>query len=398
MNTSPHKIYGVRDANANTRAKGVVMDFLAADTQCPWPWPGRKTAAMAAPVLAHFDDPAIRVYCEPFAGSASMLLQAPIRAHEILNDSNGAIVNALRAIKHDPVATAYASASMPVSECDLQAWAMRLKANRAALTDRLTGDPDYYDPTLAGAWIHGVCNWIGMYCDDGPWGIGKDSEGFDIIKKIDDGKGIRRSIPHLGNDGTGISRSIPHLGDGKGIRRSIPHLGDDGTGISRSIPQLGNDGTGTGGHAARVRYVLDILKLIRDRLTDVRITCGDWQRVLTPSALHAYCGKPVAIYLDPPYAGTEYIYANKETPVSAAVEKWCIEHGADPLYRIAIAGRGTEHDALLDHGWTKSIVAGRSGYSLGNATNGRLEEAHWLSPNSPSCINRNQLVIPSLFD
>lgn len=46
--------------------------------------------------------PAHRVYLEPFAGSAAVLLAKPRSTHEILNDVDGNVVNFYRVLREDP--------------------------------------------------------------------------------------------------------------------------------------------------------------------------------------------------------------------------------------------------------------------------------------------------------
>ena len=121
---------------------------------------------------------------------------------------------------------------------------------------------------------------------------------------------------------------------------------------------------------------------LRDRLCEVRIACGDFERVLGGSCTtkHGLTG----VFLDPPYDGTEYVYGTK-VPVSKRVFDWCVAETANPLLRLILAGRGTEHDALLQHGWSKSVWATNRGYSK-DTNKGRTEEALWYSP---SCVAAN---------
>jgi DNA adenine methylase len=52
--------------------------------------------------------PAHRVFVEPFAGSAAVLLAKPISVHEILNDVDGNVVNFYRVLRDRPEALEYA--------------------------------------------------------------------------------------------------------------------------------------------------------------------------------------------------------------------------------------------------------------------------------------------------
>src|SRR5262245_58719718 len=113
--------------------------------KAPWPYPGGKSRI--APViwerLGEVDN-----YCEPFCGSAAVLLARPHppraetvneagdltnawratdlavvegTASEIINDLDPYLINAWRSIRHDPAGTARC-ADNPVSELDLHAF------------------------------------------------------------------------------------------------------------------------------------------------------------------------------------------------------------------------------------------------------------------------------------
>ena len=119
---------------------------------------------------------------------------------------------------------------------------------------------------------------------------------------------------------------------------------------------------------------------LSQRLTHVRITAGDWRRVLTPSASRAGTGGDgsTAIFLDPPYATSGDLYAHSEHGIAERVREWCQSAPRD--LRIVLCGYDDEHDALLSHGWTvaQGKAGGGAGYST-RADNGRRERL-WLSP------------------
>ena len=114
----------------------------------------------------------VQNYVEPFFGSGATLWLRPGGASgiETVNDKNGFVANAWRAIKHDPDAVAK-HADNPVNECDLHARHLWLLGQRDAIADRLCGDPDYFDAKAAGWWIWGMsCNIAGQWCDgSGSW-------------------------------------------------------------------------------------------------------------------------------------------------------------------------------------------------------------------------------------
>jgi len=61
--------------------------------------PGGKTRMLKLllPILDHIDH---KVYCEPFAGGAAVLLGKSPSYHEIINDLDGNVINLYRQIKH----------------------------------------------------------------------------------------------------------------------------------------------------------------------------------------------------------------------------------------------------------------------------------------------------------
>ena len=326
--------------------------------KAPFPWFGSKYL-VADEIWQAFG--AITNYVEPFAGSFSVLLNRPhpTRGNETVNDLDCHLVNVWRSIATAPEELAELCIG-PVAEANTEAQHNALVRGIPAMRE-LMADPLAYDLTCAAWWIKGANEWIGTgWCTgEGPWSWTPETGWANI-----------RQLPHLGNSGTGINRQLPYLGDsGRGINRKLPHLGNSGTGINRQLPYLGDSGRGI--HAQRVAWVTGWLCALRDRLCGVRITCGDWERICQPSGTtrHGMTG----IFLDPPYSGTEYVYYS--TPVSESVREWCRANAAEPLLRIVLAGRDTEHDDL---GWHRIEWKGKAGYSK---TEDRNNEVLWLSPN-----------------
>ena len=318
----------------------------------PFPYFGGKRRA-ASIVWQALGDPS--GYVEPFAGSAAVLLARPSftgRRVETLNDADGWLVNAWRAIQHDPVAVArYASG--PVIEIDYHARLAWLQERRTPdLVAWLEGNPSHYDAQAAGWWLYVLACGIGDPWGKGPWRV---IDGH--LRKQTGDSGNRRRLPHLGDAGKGVNRELPHLGDaGQGVNRELPHLGNAGQGVARYLQQL----------AAR--------------LERVRITCGSWERVVKPSVVRAGAGgdRARAVFLDPPYATSGDLYAHGSATVGADARAWCESAPAD--LRVVLCGYDDEHDALLAKGWTvtQGKAGGGAGYSV-NSGNGRRERL-WLSP------------------
>ena len=337
---------------------------MSAALCAPFPWFGGKRR-VAAEVWRRFGN--VRNYVEPFFGSGAVLLARPqpFAGVETVNDADGLLCNFWRAVQADPAAVA-AAADWPVSECDLHARHAVLVERRAAITERLMGDPEWYDPKLAGWWVWGACGWIGTgWCaGNGPW----VREGGRLVER-NAGQGINRQLPHLGNAGRGINRQLPHLGDaGRGINRQLPHLGDAGRGIAYAMSELS------------------------DRLRRVRIACGDWSRVLGDSVTWRH--GLTAVFLDPPYDDGEMSYAAGGEGIAADVRAWAQEAGRRPDMRIALCGY-SEHDELAGAGWTRHAWKAHGGYGNrngGDANVNRHREAVWFSP---ACLGAAQ---PGLFD
>jgi len=130
------------------------------------------------------------------------------------------------------------------------------------------------------------------------------------------------------------------------------------------------------------------------RLRHVRILNGDWKRAVTGGASltlpvrqgHGPCG----VFLDPPYADTAErdadLYAEDSADVAHAVREWALSHGADPRYRIVVAGFAGEHgDAFARAGW-REVEWFAAGYLTGGMANTgdddhqQQRERLWCSP------------------
>ena len=304
----------------------------------PFPYFGGKRRA--APIIWEaLGDPG--GYVEPFAGSAAVLLARPAfkgRRVETINDADGWLVNAWRAIQMSPADVA-AHAWGPVTEIDYHARLAWLQERRTPdLAAWLEGDPEVHDAKAAGWWLYVLACGIGDPFGPGPW-------------RVIDGRFTD-------------TRKLPHLGDaGRGVNREMPHLGDAGQGL------------------------IEYLQRLADRLRRVRITCGDWGRVVKPSVTRASAGGDGsrAIFLDPPYATSGDLYAHVDSDVATSVREWCKTAPAD--YRVILCGYDDEHNDLLDQGWsvTEGKAGGGAGYSV-RSDNGRRERL-WMSP---ACIPLGQ--------
>lgn len=298
--------------------------------RAPFPYFGgkRRAADLVWKALGRVDH-----YIEPFCGSAAVILARPGGAGrcETVNDKDGMIANFWRSVKSHPKEVAQ-WADWPINEIDQNARHKWLIAQRENLTEQLIADPDWCDPKVAGWWVWGSCLWIGSgWCS-------RES----------------RQLPAIGSEGMGVHS--PRRNKGVGENHGF---------------------TGT---------VEEWLVALSNRLRRVRVTCGDWQRVVSsPSVLYpGAVGKPnmdVGIFLDPPYAEGEMDYAvgGTGTDLSAQVRAWALEAGKEPRLRIVLAGYQGEHEMP---GWTVVEWTALGGYASQGTerTENRKRERLWLSP------------------
>ena len=354
----------------------------------PFPWFGGKadTAPAVWEALGDVDH-----YAEPFAGSLAVLLRRPHPCNrtyysETVNDLDGLLCNAWRAIAADPDGVAEA-VSWPVCEADLHARHLALlRWREERQLEHLMGDPDFYDVRMAGWWLYGQCAWIGGgWCSgDGPWVVGADGR----IEKRKGSRGVGRQLPHLSDDGRGVHR--PQMRE-PGVGRQIPHISDDGMGVHHANVREPGVSVEEEYHPMTMPELRRWMRFLSARLRHVRILNGDWQRLATSGALQSLPvrqGGHAGVFLDPPYshdvrAGN--LYAHESATVADEVRAWCLENGGNPRYRIVLAGYVAEHGALEAAGW-RSVEWYRGGFLKGGYANQGEEgtkqeqERLWLSP------------------
>jgi DNA adenine methylase len=309
--------------------------------KAPFPWFGGKSR-VADLVWERFGD--VPNYVEPFAGSLAVLLGRPYPPNtETVNDLDCMIANFWRALQADPHAVA-SYADNPVNEADLTARHYWL-TSRVEFRERMKTDPDYYDPKIAGWWVWGQSCWIGS-----GWCAGA----------------LYRKRPHLWNAGMGVHRQLPHLtGVGNGVHQ---HLDEHG-----------------GLH--------DYMQRLACRLRKVRVCCGDWSRVLGPSPTfkHGLTG----VFLDPPYSDEanrdEHLYTEEDLTIAHRVREWAIEHGDNPLLRIALCGYEGEH--TMPDSWECVPWKAHGGYGSQGDNNARMNSAKERIWFSPACMRAFQLVL-----
>lgn len=263
-------------------------------------------------------------YVEPFAGSLSILLQAPkIPKIETVNDINCFLTNWWRSVAANPEEV-IKYADFPVHETELHA---RHQWLVSSLTDdfkkKMNDDPDYFDAKIAGYWV---------------WGMGAS----------------------IGNNWT----------SSKGLK---------------SMPLLSSAGGGIHGLTYNLQ---EQFSLLQTRLRRVRVSCGDYSRILTPSILYNNKGlgsKDITgVVLDPPYSqkNRDKVYQD-DNDVFKEVSKWAIENDDNSKLRIVLCGY--EGDVEMPNTWQ---TYSWNGSGLGNMGDSRgkdnlSRERIWLSP---SCL------------
>ncbi|HEU5013920.1 MAG TPA: DNA adenine methylase [Roseiflexaceae bacterium] len=339
--------------------------------KAPFPYFGGKSK-VASRVWQRFGT--VDNYVEPFFGSGAVLLGCPCPGHtETVNDADGLLCNFWRALQTDPEAVA-AHADYPVSELDLHARHRWLVQQRADV-ERLLADPGYYDVQIAGWWVWGISQWIGSGWCDGS---------------------LSRKLPNMGGE-----RS-PDRGVHRKSFGQLPHVGNAGRGVHRAqqqsfgqLPKIGANGAGHDSMSCgvmRVEYRKDASALhayfaaLAARLRRVRVTCGDFARVLGPSVTWRH--GTTAVFLDPPYDLQERaaVYA-VESDVTQRARQWCIENGDNKLLRIALCGYDTEHTDLAAHGWQAVAWKTNGGYGSQGTGRGRANAAREVIWFSPNCLN-----------
>jgi len=373
----------------------------------PWPWFGGKSDAAPSVWRALGD---CEHYVEPFAGSLAVLLRRPHKCNrvyysETVNDLDGLLCNAWRAMQQSPDAMADA-ASWPVSEADMHARHLALLRWRDERNlERLMADPLWHDAEMAGWWAWGQSCWIGGgWCSgDGPWVVGDDGR---IAKR--EGKrepGVCRKRPHFGNNGQGVN----HAGTREpGVSRQLPHLSDDGQGVNR--PQAREPGVGEY-HPMTMPELTRWFRFLSARLRHVRILHGDWTRAVTSGATKminvrindGHCG----IFLDPPYSAAakrcDALYTSEDLDVANRVRQWCIDNGDDKGLRIVLAGYDTEHTELEGRGWRvvewyrKGFLKGGMANIGGTGNHQQKRERLWLSPHCLADTRRRAMEQRGLF-
>lgn len=339
----------------------IPFDLRRAALRAPFPWFGGKSR-IAPLIWSRLGD--VRNYVEPFYGSGAVLLARPGKPGiETVNDADAYLSNFWRAVAADPDEVAR-WADWPVNEADLHARHRWLVETGAERVERLKTDPEFYAPKVAGWWVWGQCLWIGS--------------GWCQAREFRADGSPRQKMPEV------LDQKRPVLQHGHGGRGVLR--------LSHQAPDLSGDAgaAGRGIHASRFQEksggLQAYMRALSDRLRRVRVCCGDFERILGPAV--TTCIGLSGVLLDPPYdndlRATCYNHDGPEQETGVSVwwraYSWAIEHGGDPLLRIALCGY--EHpDAQFPPGWT--CVAWKASGGYGRSERGKANarrERVWFSP------------------
>lgn len=136
--------------------------------------------------------------------------------------------------------------------------------------------------------------------------------------------------------------------------------------------------------------VLDWFNILQNRLKKVRVCCGDWSRVVTPSVTYKNknVGKNgfVGVFLDPPYLveNREDKLYRIETNVFNDVCEWALINSNNPKMRIAVCGYEGDFEFPAD--WTIFNWSTTGGFSSlakdkQRGKDNSKKETIWFSPN-----------------
>lgn len=313
------------------------------------PWSGGKEA-IGAEVWTRLGDP--RHFIVPFAGMLGVLRTRPtwrpgVRLCETVNDLDGGLSNALRALAIAPEAVVDAltlrvgdepdgdRTVRAISELEQRAWARELIASEADLRAQLAADPRWCDPELAAGWLWGASGWMG--------------------------RGWPADVAQIPAISARYGRGV-HAKDG-----------------------------------------LQRVWMLARRLRHVRVLCGDWRRLVASDAALGMGNRgmcPVAVFLDPPYGeGSGYQAGEDGTGLAREVWAWAVEAAQRwPELRIAVAGYEDGRD--VPDGWVTLRWSTRdrqrgAGRARSTAAMARADrETLWFSP---ACLTPRVARQGSLF-
>jgi hypothetical protein len=333
------------------------MISIAGTLAAPFPYFGGKANACEQ-VWAAFG--AVDNYVEAFAGSAAMLLGAPDgKRIATINDADGfrrqLLARHCRTTQRPSRTMRTGHATRWTCLPAIHGWCARHQRSRKACTPTRSGLTPRLPAGGAGVRATG----------SGPDGAAAPGRGFMTARKSSI-PASSRTLAMPGRASTASSRTWAMPGRASTAssrtwampgRASTANLGDAGRGINRSSgrcraghqPQAPAPGrcrdAGNGEHPRRT-YIMEWFAKLHQRLRDVRVTCGDWSRVVKDSVTtrHGLTG----LFLDPPYTlgAMDYAVGGVGGDLATEVRAWCAANGQNQMLRIVLCGHKGEHDSL----------------------------------------------------
>jgi len=299
--------------------------------KAPFPYFGGKSR-IAPTIWSRLGNP--QRFIEPFVGSAATLLGRPgidfeDPPNEVINDLDGYLVNAWRAIAYSP-GKLIELLQRPIVEADLVAVNNALTENRGLIIPKLKSDEMWNDVEIAAKWLWGISAWLGS--------------GFSSVIA-----GVKKPVS---------GRCGVNCYHGEELQKYIQTL------------------------HRRLRGVL-ICNGSWERVLSDSYTGEGYVRNAREDGTGTY--KSIGVVLDPPYKGDRVMgmYDEDSAEVWDAAADWCREHGDDPTYRIALCG----YEGYVElPGWEEvrwKAVGGFSGSSKdrnSQAVQNASRETVWFSP------------------
>ena len=156
-----------------------------------------------------------------------------------------------------------------------------------------------------------------------------------------------------------------------------------------AAPLLSSAGGGVHGLS---NNILDWFTELQKRTRRVRVCCGDWSKVVTPSVTFNNVGLSAkditGVFLDPPYdyRGRDKVY-KEESNVFQDVCDWAIKNGDNPKLRIVLCGYDGDHPipaTWRTHNWKSG--GGYSGLGNSRGKENAKRETMWFSPHCLSVV------------
>ena len=354
-----------------------VSSKIGMPISAPFPYYGGKRR-VAGLIWDKFGNPTR--YLEPFAGSLAVLLHRDTPCEtEVVSDTDGYICNAWRSLRHDPEATAF-HADYPTIHHDLTARQHTLIKWHFENSQRLSTDPDYFDPQIAGWWIWGTSNWIGAnYAAIRPDGL--ISRAMPHVRIDNSGRGVsakrkqypvseKRPMVRPDNSGRGVNikrKSYPVSDKRPSVERTT---GGQGVSSQRKAypvtdgrPSIQPRGGGNGISAQNRSFatneaIYDYFRLLSARLRRVTTLNRPFDGFISPSLLGNTTTQitDTALLLDPPYRVStgrhSYLYssdiAGTSEDVAVTAYEWAVDNG--DKFKIAYCCH--EGDFEIPKNWT----------------------------------------------